>query len=257
MSKEKTWKTSITNIEPNRILVRGAQIDKMMGELSFAQAIYLVLKGDLPSKENTKMLDAILVSSIDHGVTPPSTLSARTVASCGASLSAALASGILAIGKYHGGAVEDCMNILLEGVERKKKANKSFQDMGVELVREYNGMKKRIFGFGHRVHTEDPRTKRLFQIAEELNLVGDYVKMAQALEEALFLVLAKRLPLNVDGAIAALLCEMGFPPMLGNAFFIISRVPGLIAHIYEEKTREKPMRIINPSKWEYDGPGYL
>jgi citrate synthase len=59
----------------------------------------------------------------------------------------------------------------------------------------------------------------------------------------------------VDGAIAALLCEMDFDPILANAFFMIARVPGLVAHIYEEKTRMKPMRKIHPTDVEYDGPG--
>lgn len=179
---------------------------------------------------------------------------ARTVATTGVSLTAALASGILAIGRYHGGAVEECMEMLLELEKRKREQGRSIPVAARELVQEYQGKGKRLSGFGHRVHTSDPRTRRLFALAEELGIAGDFVKMALALEEALFLVLAKRLPLNVDGAIAAVLCEMGFPPPLGNAFFIISRVPGLIAHISEEWTREKPMRVINPAQWEYDGP---
>ncbi|MEW6686651.1 MAG: citryl-CoA lyase [Candidatus Edwardsbacteria bacterium] len=257
MSSQETWKTSITNIAPNRILVRGAQIDEMMGKVSFAQAVYLVLKGELPNQNEGKMIDAILVSSIDHGVTPPSTLAARTVASCGVPLTAALASGILAIGSYHGGAVEDCMRTLLQAVERKAQNKKDFETTAKEIVHESKQNGKKIFGYGHRVHGQDPRTAKLFKLAEELGFFGDYLQMAKAIEEALFIAQGKRLPLNVDGAIAALLCEMKFPPELGNAFFIIARIPGLIAHIYEEKIKEKPMRIINPTKWEYDGPAHL
>ena len=67
-------------------------------------------------------------------------------------------------------------------------------------------------------------------------------------------MLGKILPINVDGAIAALLCELDFDPVFANAFFMIARVPGLVAHIYEEKTRYKPMRKIHPTDVEYDGP---
>ena len=96
---DNTWKTSLTNIEPNKITVRGYPIDKLMGNVSFSQAIYLMLKGELPSENVGKMMDAMFVSSIDHGVTPPSTLSALTVASTGAAFNAALATGILSINK--------------------------------------------------------------------------------------------------------------------------------------------------------------
>lgn len=103
------------------------------------------------------------------------------------------------------------------------------------------------------MHTNDPRTVKLFKIADELGVAGDYVKLAQAFVTALKETTGKDLPLNVDGAIAALLCEMDFDPILANAFFMIARVPGLVSHIYEEKTRQKPMRKIHPTDVEYDG----
>jgi len=91
----------------------------------------------------------------------------------------------------------------------------------------------------------DPRTPKLFQIASDLGMAGDYVEMAQAIRDAIEKTSGKRLPINVDGAIAALLCEMDFPPELANAFFIMARIPGLVAHVCEEQTRMKPMRQIN------------
>jgi citrate synthase len=105
------------------------------------------------------------------------------------------------------------------------------------------------------MHTQDPRTKKLFGLAEDLGLAGLHVRIARQVEEALKEQLGKALPINVDGAIAALLCDLGIPPEIGNAFFIIARVPGLVAHIHEEQTRMKPMRKIHPADFEYDGPG--
>jgi citrate synthase len=104
------------------------------------------------------------------------------------------------------------------------------------------------------LHTDDPRTKKLFSIAKELNIAGDYLEIAKAIEIELKKSLGKKLPINVDGAIAALLCEMKFDTIFANAFFMIARVPGLVAHIYEEKTRYKPMRKIHPTDVTYDGP---
>ena len=101
------WKTAISKIQPNQIRVRGYQLDQLMGRVSFAQMVYLLFKGELPSENTGKLVEAILVSSVDHGATPPSALSAITVASTGSPLNAAVAAGILAVSSYHGGAIEE------------------------------------------------------------------------------------------------------------------------------------------------------
>jgi len=253
MGDEK-WKTSITKVEPNKILLKGYPVDKLIGRISFSQAIYLVIKGELPNEKVGKLIDAILVSSIDHGVTPPSVLAARMIASTGSSINSCLAGGILAISRYHGGAIEEAMVVLEEAVRRKKEEGRTEDEVAKEIVREAREKKKRIAGFGHRIHTKDPRTQRLFELAEELGYAGEYVEMMKAFERALEEETGKKLPINVDGAIAALLEEIGIPSALGNAFFMMARTPGLIAHIYEEISRERPMRRIDPFNYEYDGP---
>jgi citrate synthase len=251
--KEEIWKTAITKVEPNKLLLRGYRIDELIGNISFSQAVFLAINGELPSDKQAKMIDAMLVSSVDHGVTPPSCLSARTIASAGAPLNAALAGGILAISKHHGGAIEDCMKMIQEAVSRKKDPNETAGEIAAILIKEYKGRNERLPGFGHRIHTRDPRTIKLFQIASDLGIAGEHVGMAKAIEDAMEQESGKKLPINVDGAIAALLCEMNFPPELANAFFMLARLPGLIAHVYEEQTRMKPMRYINPKDHEYDG----
>ncbi len=248
------WKTSITDIKPNKICVRGYPVDKLMGKVSFAQAVYLILKGELPSEAVGKLIEAVLVSSIDHGATPPSVLAARTVASTGAELNAAIAAGVLAISHYHGGAIEEGMKLFLEIDRRTEAENISVKEAVDEILREMKEKKKRASGFGHRFHSQDPRTKKLFSLAEELGVAGKFVRIALTVEEELANLVGQRLPINVDGAIAALLCELEIPPEIGNAFFIMARVPGLVAHIHEEKNRMKPMRKIHPQDYEYDGP---
>ncbi len=248
------WKTAITKVEPNKLTVRGYELDKLIGRVSYAQMVYLLFKGELPSENIGKMVEAILTSSVDHGTTPPSVLSALTVASTGAPLNAAVAAGILSISKFHGGAIEDCMYILRQGMELVKEDHMDFESAAEKIISDYRSAKKRLSGFGHRFHTRDPRTRRLFELAEEYGVAGDYVKLANVFVNMLKKITGKELPLNVDGAIATLLCEMDFDPVLANAFFMISRIPGLVAHIYEEKTRQKPMRKIHPTDVEYDGP---
>ncbi len=248
------WKTAITKVEPNKLLIRGYRLDELMGRLSFAEVVYLILKGELPPPAVAQVLNAILVSSIDHGATPPSTLAARTVASTGASLNASLAAGVLSINRHHGGAIENCMQVLKEAVEQKRDGGLTAGEAAASLVkfRRQKGLK--LPGYGHRVHTNDPRTAKLFSIAREAGVAGEFVEMAQAIQEAFARETGKELPINVDGAIAALLCEMDFPVELANAVFIIARIPGLTAHVYEEMTTQKPMRIISPADHQYDGP---
>ncbi len=245
------WKTAITDIKRGEIRVRGYDIREMMGKLSFSAAVFLILKGELPTKEESQMMNAILVSSIDHGVTPPSVLSARTVQSGGNPLNSAVAGGILSIGDVHGGAIERCARILQDWAKRPDEVS----SVAKELVSDFIYRRRRIPGFGHRLHETDPRTVKLFQIARDLNFPGKHMELAQAIEGELANSFGRKLPINVDGAIAAVISDMGFDWRLGKGFFLISRVPGLVAHAYEELIRERPMRKLGDWNYEYDGPG--
>jgi citrate synthase len=247
-----SWKTAITKVEPNKLTVRGHDLASLIGTASFAQVVYLLLMGEFPDDKRAQLVEAILVSSVDHGATPPSCLAARTVASCGVPLTTALAAGVMSIGSYHGGAIEECMKTLARAAETKRKEGKSIQDIAEQTIAEAKAKGKRLSGFGHRIHTQDPRTTKLLEMAKSLGLAGDGVALAEAIADS-FQRQGKNLPLNVDGAIAALLVDLGVPAELGNAFFVISRVPGLVAHVHEEQTREKPMRVITPGDVEYDG----
>lgn len=249
------WKTAITRVEPNKIALRGYRVDELMGKISYAQAVYLAIKGELPDQNTGKLIDAILVSSIDHGVTPPSVLSALTIASTGAPLNAALAGGILSISRFHGGAIENCMKTIREVITDADEKQISIEKAASGVTQRYRDAKKRISGIGHRIHTKDPRTARLFSLAEELGFSGKFVEAIRALEKDTEKSIGKPLPINVDGAIAALLLELDIPESLANGFFIMARVPGLLAHIHEEQTRQKPMRVINPRDYEFDGTG--
>jgi citrate synthase len=248
------WKTSITKILPNKVSIKGYPVDELMGKISFAQAIFLVLTGDMPSPEVGKLVDAIFVSSVDHGASPPSVLAARTVASTGSELNSAIASGVLAISRYHGGAIEEGMRLFFAIAKRMEEDQSSEEETARIVLAEMREKGKRASGFGHRIHSKDPRTKKLFVLAEELNIAGRHIHIARTVEKELERALGKPLPINVDGAIAAVLCELGIPPEIGNAFFIIARVPGLVAHIHEEWTRMRPMRKIHPQDFSYDGP---
>jgi succinyl-CoA synthetase alpha subunit len=251
--KNAVWNTAITRVEPNRVAVRGYNIAELMGRASFGAAVYLIFTRDLPSPPVARLMDAILVSSIDHGATPPSALAARTVASSGATLSASVAAGIMSINRHHGGAIEDCARQLKAIADRAARESISMDEAAAHTLAAMREAGERMPGFGHRLHTKDPRTGRLFELAREAGVDGVHMKAARAVEKV-FADAKKSLPINVDGAIGAILADLGMDPAAFNGIFMIARMAGLVAHVLEEQTREKPMRRIDPVDHGYDGP---
>ena len=251
--KNAVWNTAITRVEPNKVAVRGYNIAELMGRVSFGAAVYLTLTGELPSPAVARLMDAILVSSIDHGATPPSALAARSVASTGATLSASVAAGIMSINRHHGGAIEDCARQLRAIADRATRESISMDEAAARTLAVMREAGERMPGFGHRLHTKDPRTARLFELAREAGVDGVHMQAARAVEKA-FADAKKSLPINVDGAIGAILADLGMDPAAFNGIFMIARTPGLVAHVIEEQTREKPMRRIDPVNHGYDGP---
>jgi citryl-CoA lyase len=236
------YRTAITTHKNGKPYVRGYNLTKLAGKTSFTASIYLVLKGELPDEKTEKMLDAILTISIDHGIEPASVVSARNIYSAGSPVQAAVAGGILAFGEFHGGAIEAAMeNFYGYG-------GKDAQQLIVDL----KAKDRRVAGFGHKLYDKDPRTERLIDLAKEYGFYGKFVQFAESLEGE-FEKGGKKLPLNIDGIIAAILCEMGFDARVGKGIFIIARAPGLVAHVVEEATREKPVRRLTEDEVEYDG----
>jgi citrate synthase len=245
------WQTGITFTAPGIIAPRGYRIEELMGRITFTDVMYLMYCGELPDKATRALLDAVLVASIDHSTTSPSAMTARTVASSGAGVQLAATAGLLAINDNHGGALGPCMLVLQEVI--KRSLDSDIQSAANALVAEFRARRERLPGFGHRVHAEDPRTSRLFTIAESLGFHTDYDDAARAVETALNTNPAKRIPMNLDGAIAAVLCGIGFPAELANPLFMTARFVGITMQAYEEHTRYRPMRKIFLDRWEYDG----
>lgn len=218
------WKTNIASSGKDAV-IRGVDHEEVM-EMEFADAIWLVLTGEKPSEQESELFNTILSSSIDHGVGNPSTVSARTIQSGGNEMNTSVAGGILALGDKHGGAIEDCMKMLQDG----KTAE--------EIVSEKLGQGKKIPGLGHKVYDEkDPRAEKIFQKAEELDVAGEHTEKMKAIQKEFA---EQKIPLviNVDGAIAGVMSDLGWDHRLGKGLFIIARTPGLVAHVREEMDEE-------------------
>jgi citrate synthase len=247
-----TWRTAIVDAGPDHIRVRGHDVLDLMRQATFTDLIFLLHHERLPSLAERRLLDAILIGVADHGAGAPSCAAARLAASGNRqSPSAAIAAGILTIGDEHGGAGSGCMEMIEAGLADARRDGLSLDTVAGRVVDEARTAKKRLPGFGHRVHAEiDPRVAVLFGLAQESGLAGDGIRFARALEAAVSERI-KPIPLNIDGALAAILVDLGFPSMVGKLIFIVGRVAGVSAEVLEEYTREKPMRIKIPVA--YDG----
>ncbi len=250
MSKD-FWRTAISQVAHDEIRIRGYHIADLIRQASFGDVVYLLFKGEWPQRNEGRLIEAILVSSCDHSLLAPSTDATRIVASCGVPLPSAVAAGILAIGEYHGGAIEGCARAWLEALPAEET---DLEAAAEKLVQETRARGERLLGFGHPLHGEDPRVRPLFELAETLELAGRWVAFARAVEQTLAQHTGRHLPINVDGAIAALLLEMDLDWRVGKAFFVLSRAAGLSAHYLEQVTRERPFKAASHDEIVYDGP---
>lgn len=245
------WRTAITDHVNHEPYLRGYRLVDLVGRHSFAEVAYLTLKGELPTPAQARMLDAMLVAVIDHGIAVPSVVADRVVISGGNPLHVGVAAGILTFGEAHGGAIETAARILQETAAQEGDV----ADLAQERVAQARAQKERLAGFGHRYYKEaDPRTARMFTIAREEQFYGRHCALAEAMAAELKAQTGRSLVLNVDGAIAAIISDMGFDWRLGKGFFIMGRVVGLIAHGFEELTRERPFRRLSADEIAYDGP---
>jgi citrate synthase len=246
------WRTAIATSDATNIWIRGRSVTSLMQKATFTDAIFLLHQGRLPSDGERRLLDALLVGMADHGSGAPSCAAARLAASGNrSSISSAVAAGILAIGDDHGGAGSNTMLLIADGLAAAKRDGLTPAQAAQQTVERAAGERRRIPGLGHRVHTTDPRVKVLFDMARTEGIAADGVLFMEALEaEARTRI--KPLPMNIDGALAAVLHDMGFEPAAGRFMFIVARVAGLTAEVAEEYAREKPMRI--KFNVEYDGP---
>jgi citrate synthase len=245
------WRTVITISDEKSIFIRGYDIASLMTKATFVDTIYLLHRDRLPTREERRLFDAILIGVCDHGPSAPSAAAARIVASGNRqSMEAAIAAGILAIGEEHGGAASACMQMISEGVGLAQHESISIQDAASRVVAAAKAEQKRLPGLGHRVHTDDPRAHILFSMAREGNLARSGIEFMKALQEEACARI-RPLPINIDGALSAVLYDLGFPPAFGKLIFIIGRVAGITAQVTEEYAREKPMRVRIPV--DYDG----
>jgi citrate synthase len=233
-----TISTQIASHDLHHIWLRGIDLTAdIMGKLSFSEVVFLLIQGRIPEPHERRLLDAILVSLVEHGLTPSAMVARVNYSIAPESIQGAIASGLIGVGSQVLGSMEECGR-LLDRIDAAVAGGKTRPEAAREIADEYRRERRRLPGIGHQIHTEgDPRAGRLLAIAEECGLRGRHVAALEEVVRAAEASSKRRLPLNVTGAVAAVLLELGVPWQLHRGFALISRTAGLVAHIGEEMQR--------------------
>ncbi|HEY4804353.1 MAG TPA: citryl-CoA lyase [Paraburkholderia sp.] len=235
------WSTSIIDIHPGSIKVRGYPIQELIGNASFPQMIWLMLRGELPSNDEATLLEAALVASVDHGPHAPSIAISRMATSCGLPINGAMASALNALDDVHGGAGQQAVELYADIAARIVTG--STLDAAVEAgVDEFIAVHgKYLPGFGHRFHPVDPRAGRLLALVDARvasgTIKGRYAAIARGIEALLKKRKDRPVPMNIDGVTAVIYAELGFAPELARGVFCLARAVGILAHAWEQRGR--------------------
>lgn len=255
------WRSSIIEMKPGVIRYRGYPIEELIGNVSFAQMIWLMTRGELPTEGQGRLLDAALMSAVDHGPQAPSIAIARMAATCGVGLNNAIASAVNVLGDVHGGAGEQAVE-MYEAIAARIDGGMPLAEAicaGLdEAIAKYG---KFVSGFGHRFHPIDPRAPRLLELVDAAakagHVAGRFAAIARGVEDELAARKGGRsIPMNIDGATAVIYAELGFPAPLARGLFCLSRSVGILAHAWEQTGQGGRNKGPMPREylWTYDGP---
>lgn len=257
---EDWWRTRLIDMQPGSIKLSGYPIEQIIGSASFAEVIWLMMRGERPEPAQARLLEAALVAGVDHGPQAPSIATARMAITCGVGLNNAMASAVNTLGDVHGGAGEQAVAIYqrlvasLEGDDYDTAAAALFDALDAEGQRY-------LPGFGHRFHPRDPRAPRLLALVDQARdeglVEGRFADAARAIERVLEARKGRLIPMNIDGATAVIYAELGFAAPAARGLFCLSRSVGIVAHAWEQSQQGERNKGPIPRSWlwTYDGPG--
>jgi citrate synthase len=242
------WTTSISDITPEDVYVRGYALQTLIGKLPFSGIVALLIRGKVPTPGEARMIDVILSSILDYSLQKSGTVAARCVVSVNPQMAPGLAAGVLAAGE-HALSPEDTGRFIIDNYSRWRESGQSAEAFAEKFVVDIRREKRRIPGFGHQVFRGvDPRAQRLKEIAIEQKVWGPLGEWYEAIHRAFRQAAGKPdLVINDVGMIATILAEMGYTPQEMAGLAILSTFPGLIAHISEELNSGVRVRIVPDS----------
>jgi citrate synthase len=251
MSDQDWLRTGIGHSDADSITLMGRDLaTELLGKVSFTELAFLLVQKRMPEPGEAKVLDAVLVSLADHGLTPTVLAARLTHTGAPESLQGAIAAGLLGAGSVFLGVVEDTARFLQGIIDSGGTA--------ADAVRERIAAGRRVPGLGHPIHkVQDPRTPVIYAIAEDAGRLGPQLRLLREVAAAHVDQTGRALPINGAGVGGAALADLGFDPALVRGFALLARTAGVLAHIAEEIEQPIGMRIYTEidSRATYDPPG--
>jgi citrate synthase len=250
-----SWRTAIAEVHVDDVNIRGEWITDLIAKASFPEAAYLVLSGKRATPGQARVLDALFISCVDHGISPSSTVT-RELASYGVPIQVGIAGGQLTVGDHHGGAGEQfayALGNLVASCTVDVSFEEAVREKAREFVQKARDAKLPVHGFGHPQHGEDPRVTVLRSVADEHGVAGKYCLALDAIEGALAEAVGRRIHTNIDGISAALLLDLGLDPRVARPILMAPRVIGLAAHFIEEIDQGNVWRHVPNEQVTYTG----
>ena len=254
------WSTAISDIAPGVIRMHGYPIEQLIGEVTFSEMIWVMLRGERPTPGEATLLEAALVAAVDHGTQAPSIAAARMAVSCGLPINSAMATGANLLGDIHGGAGQQCMEIFDQVLALTSGSDPSLTTAVRTVISGLRDQGRLLPGFGHRFHPRDPRRDPLIALtsgaAERGEVAGRYLAVALEVERQLGTDRDRTVPMNIDGATATIYAELGFAPEQCRGLFVLSRSVGILAHSWEERQGGRRIKgpLPPPLLGRYTGP---
>lgn len=249
----------ISTEQEEEVIVRGHRLSDLIQNNSYSESVFLMLSGRMPTKGESRTLDALMTACVDHGVTPAAMIG-RAFASYGTSIPQAIAGGILLFGDIAGGAGDPLARIMKNAMLAAQPGGGDVTDMTINAVAAgivKNALEKnggRMPGFGIPAHATDPRAPALLNVAQQQRSAGVYCRLLVAIEDELKRVKKRAIPINLDGIVAALVMDFGFPDGCAAAFVMIARSYSTLAHHLEEKSQNTRWRHVPQEFVDYTGP---
>jgi len=252
--KNKPLRSDIAWSSPDAITVKGFDLpDELMGKVNLGDMAFLELMDRLPTESESVLFNAMLVSLVEHGITPSSLVTRLTVAGAPEALQGAVAAGLLGLGSVFVGSIEDAARLLQAEVGA---VDNDLRSVAARVVSDYRASGRILPGLGHPVHKPvDPRSLRLFELAARHGFSGRYVELMRLLSEEAERSYGRSLPVNATGAIGAIASEMGIPWQVGRGLGIMARAIGLVGHVVEEL--RNPMALEVWQRTEEEATAHL
>lgn len=250
--------TAISTSDPSRIVVRGRDLCRdIIGKVDFTSYFWLLVTGVEPTAQQKHFADAVLTAIAEHGLVPSVVAARMTYAAAPEAFQGAVASGLLGCGSVVLGSAEVAGKFLKSIADNADKTGRDLREVAAEAVAELRKEKKAVPGFGHPQHSEgDPRANLLLKLAREEGVESRHIAALRAVEACLPDVIGRSLPINVNGAIPAVMLDVGFPVDALKGISLLARTASLIGHLQEES--ERPIGFILSGKAaaaiDYDGP---